>query len=99
MAVIAKFVYEVKPGRLEEFMAKLGQAAEPRFNSPVMPRSVRTFKSTLTGLVTMLIEYEDEAAYEARTAFERSNDDWKTLFEINRESPERLVSVELLTEL
>ena len=99
MAVIAKFVYEVKPGRMEDFMAKLGQAAEPRFQSPVMPRSVRTFKSTLTGLVTLLIEYEDEAAYEARTAFERSNADWKSLFDPSPESPERLVSIELLIEL
>ena len=99
MAVIAKFVYEVKPGRMEEFLDKLRQAAEPRFQSPVMPRSVRTFKSNLTGLVTMLIEYEDLAAYEARTAFERSNADWKSLFEAGPEGPERLVSVETLAEL
>jgi hypothetical protein len=103
MAVIAKFIYEVKPGKLGDFMAKLGHAAAPKFNSPVMPRSVRLFRSTVpgpdTGHVIMLLEYEDMAAYGARTAFENASAEWRALFEARAESPERLVSVELLTEL
>ncbi len=103
MAVIAKFIYEVKPGRMADFMAKLGQAAAPKFNSPVMPKSFRLFRSTVpgpdTGNVVMLIEYEDMAAYGARTAFENSNPEWKRLFAAAPDSPERLVSVELLTEV
>jgi hypothetical protein len=47
----------------------------------------------------MLIEYEDMAAYGARTAFENSNPEWKCLFAAAPDSPERLVSVELLTEI
>jgi hypothetical protein len=58
MAVIAKFIYEVKPGRMSDFMAKLRQAADPKFNSPVMPQSLRLFRSTVpgpdTGHVVML---------------------------------------------
>jgi hypothetical protein len=41
MAVIAMFKYEVKPGRLPDFLAKLAEAADAKFNSAVMPKSVR----------------------------------------------------------
>jgi hypothetical protein len=43
MTVLAIFKYEVKPGRFDDFLAKLQAAADPRFNSPVMPHSVRLF--------------------------------------------------------
>ena len=47
-------------------MAKLQAAADPRFNSPAMPRSVRLFRSTVpgpdTGRVILMIEYADMAA-------------------------------------
>jgi len=102
MAVIAKFIYEVKPGRMVDFMAKLKQAAGPKFSSPVMPKSFRLFRSTVpgpdTGTVVMLIEYEDMAAYGSRTAFENSNKEWKELFAAAPDAPEKLLSVELLTE-
>ncbi len=102
MAVIAKFIYEVKPGRMPDFMAKLAQAGHARFTSPVMPKSFRLFRSTVpgpdTGHVVMLIEYEDMAAYGARTAYENGNGDWKRLFAATPDAPERLLSVELLTE-
>jgi len=39
MTVLANFKYDVKPGRLGDFMAKLGSAADPRFNSPPSCRS------------------------------------------------------------
>jgi hypothetical protein len=39
------------------------------------------------------------AAYGARTAFESVNPDWKALFEARPDSPETLISVELLTEV
>jgi hypothetical protein len=102
MAVIAIFKYEVKPGRLADFLAKLAKAADAKFNSPVMPKSVRIFRSTVPGPdsgVILMIEYEDMAAYGARTAFENANAEWRRLFEPTRDSPETLVSVELLTEL
>jgi NIPSNAP len=103
MSVIAIFKYQVKPGRMPDFMAKLQQAAQPCFNSPVMPRSCRLFRSTVpgpdTGPVIRMIEYEDMAAYGARTAFENANPEWCNLFEATPESPETLLSVELLTEI
>jgi len=103
MTVLAIFKYQVKPGRMGAFMAKLGQAAEPRFATPVMPRSVRLFRGTVPGPdttgVTLVIEYDDMAAYGARTAAENANPDWRALFEATPDSPETLLSVELLTEI
>src|SRR5882757_8767972 len=102
MSVIAVFKYDVKPGRLPDFLKKLAQAAEPKFDSPAMPKSVRMFRSTVPGPdhgVILMIEYEDMAAYGARTAFENANPEWRKLFEPTRDSPETLVSVELLTEI
>jgi hypothetical protein len=52
-----------------------------------------------TGGVTLVIEYDDMAAYGARTAFENTNADWHRLFEAQPDSPERLVSVEVFTEV
>jgi NIPSNAP len=102
MSVIAIFKYDVKPGRMPDFLKKLAQAAEPKFNSPVMANSIRMFRSTVPGPdhgVILMIEYEDMAAYGARTAFENANAEWRQLFEPTRDSPETLVSVELLTEI
>jgi hypothetical protein len=102
MAVLAIFKYEVKPGRLPDFLKKLAEAADPKFSSPVMPKSVRVLRTTVpgpdTGVIVML-EYEDMAAYGARTAFEQANMDWQRLFEPAANAPEKLVSVELLTEV
>ena len=101
MAVPAIFKYEVRPGRVDDFMAKLQAAGDPRFNSPVMPQSVRLFRSTVpgpdTGPVILVIEYPDMAAYGARTACENTNPEWKALFAAQPDSPEMLLSVELLT--
>jgi hypothetical protein len=101
MTVLAIFKYDVKPGRRDDFMAKLATAAGPEFNSPVMPQSVRLFRSTVpgpdTGPVILMIEYPDMAAYGARTAFENANPAWKKLFAAEMDSPETLLSVELLT--
>ena len=102
MPVIAIFKYDIKPGRLPDFLKKLAQAAEPNFAGPVMPKSVRMFRSTVPGPdhgVVLMIEYEDMAAYGARAAFENANAEWRKLFEPARDSPESLVSVELLTEI
>src|SRR5580704_7588974 len=102
MAVIAIFKYDVKPGRLADFMKKLAQAAEPKFTSDVMPKSIRMFRSTVPGPdhgVTLMIEYPDMAAYGARTTFENANAAWRRMFEPSRDSPETLISVELLTEI
>jgi hypothetical protein len=102
MSVIAIFKYDVRPGRLTDFLKKLAQAAEPKFNSPAMPKSVRMFRSTVPGPdhgVILMVEYEDMAAYGARTSFENANAEWRELFEPTRDSPETLVSVELLTEI
>lgn len=103
MAVVAKFIYEVKPGRFNDFMTILGQAASPAFNSPTMPKSVRLFRSTVPGpdtnFIQLLIEYPDMAAYGERTTFETNNAEWRELFTESPDSPQRLVSVELLTEI
>ena len=102
MPVIAIFKYDVKPGRFADFMKKLAEAAAPKFDSPVMSTSVRLFRSTVPGPdhgVILMIEYADMAAYGARTAFENANPEWRQLFEPTRDSPETLVSVELLTEI
>jgi len=75
MAVIAKFTYEIKPGRMQDFITKLVKARSAEFTSAVMPKSVRLFQSTVPGPETryaiVLVEYEDMAAYGARTAFEQ----------------------------
>ena len=78
------------------------RSAQGPYNSAAMPKSVRMFRSTVPGPdhgVVLMIEYEDMAAYGARTAFESANPEWRRLFEPTRESPETLVSVELLTEI
>jgi hypothetical protein len=102
MSVLAIFTYDVKPGRTQDFLTKLKQAADPPFNSPVMPKSVRLYRNTVpgpdTGSVLLLIEYADMAAYGARTAFENSNPAWQALFASHPNAPETLVSVQLLTE-
>src|ERR1700722_2553420 len=101
MGVIAIFKYQIKPGRLPDFMKKLAEAADPKFLSPVMPKSVRGLRTTVpgpdTGVIVML-EYEGMAAYGARTAFEQANTDWQRLFDPSAAAPEKLVSVERLTE-
>jgi hypothetical protein len=103
MPVLAIFKYDVKPGRMADFMAKLQAAADPAFNSPIMPEKIRLFRSTVpgpdTGPVILMIEYPDMAAYGARTTFENGNTEWKKLFAAEPDSPETLCSVELLTEL
>ncbi|MFZ0883448.1 MAG: hypothetical protein WAN14_08620 [Candidatus Acidiferrales bacterium] len=103
MSVLAIFTYDVKPGRLNDFMAKLQKAADPNFNSKVMPQSIRLFRSTVpgpdTGPLILTIEYENMAAYGARTDYENSNPEWRELFAAKPDSPETLVSVQLLTEL
>jgi hypothetical protein len=103
MSVLAIFTYDVGPGRMQDFLSKLKQAADTKFNSPVMPKSVRLFRNTVpgpdTGPVLLLIEYADMAAYGARTTFENANSEWKALFASHPNSPETLVSVQLLTEI
>jgi|SRR5215467_12473924 len=103
MAVIAKFTYEVKPGRMQDFVSKLATAGSAEFTSPVMPKSVRMFRTTVPGPETryliLLIEYDDMASYGARTAFEQTNPKWRELFAATPNSPEQLVKVELLTEI
>jgi hypothetical protein len=103
MSVLARFVYEVKPGRFTDFMSKLAVAGSAKFAGPVMPRSFKLFRSTVPGpdtsFVILHIEYDDMAAYGARTSYENSNPEWRALFDANPDSPERLVSVELLTEI
>lgn len=102
MSVFALFRYEVKPGRMDDFMVKLGEAAGAKFDSPVMPKSVKLLRSLVpgpdTGGISLLIEYDDMAAYGARTTFEQANKDWRELFEARPDSPERLISVELFAE-
>lgn len=103
MSVIAIYRYAVKPGRMADFIAKLGEAASPKFSSRAMPRSVRIMRSTVpgpeTGPVILMIEYDDMAAYGARIAYEQSNANWRKLFEPTPDSPETLLSVELLSEM
>lgn len=103
MSVLAIFTYELRPGRMQDFLSKLKQAADAKFDSPVMPKSVRLFRNTVpgpdTGPLLLLIEYADMAAYGARTTFENANPEWRALFAAHPNSPETLISVQLLTEL
>jgi len=99
--VLAIFEYDVKPGRMPDFMAQR-QGADPRFECQVMPK-LRLFRSTVaaldTGPAILIIEDSDMEACGARTASENSNSEWKNLFAAQPDSPETLISVELLTEL
>lgn len=102
MSVIAIFKYQVEPGRMADFMAKLQEAGSPKFSSKVMPKSFRLFRSTVpgpdTGPVIMMMNMTTWLRM-ARTAYENSNPEWKKLFEAKADSPETLISVELLTEM
>jgi len=102
MAVVAIFTYDVVPGRMADFLAKLRHAGSSEFDSPVMPSGVRLFRNTVpgpdTGPVLLFIEYPDMAAHGARTAWEQANPAWRDLFAAGPDSPERLVSVALLSE-
>ncbi len=103
MTVLAIFRYEIALGRFGDFVSKLNQASSTDFDSPSMPRTARLFRSTVPGPdtagVTLILEYEDMAAYGARAEYESSNPEWRRLFEATSDSPERLVSVELLTSI
>ncbi len=102
MSVIAKYTYEIKPGRMRDFITKLITASSPEFVSPVMPKSARLFRRTVPGPdtreVVLLIEYDDMIAYGARSDFENNSQEWRDLFAASPDSPEQLISVELLTE-
>jgi hypothetical protein len=37
------------PARMDDVMAKLQSAADPKFNSPIMLKSVRLFRGTIRG--------------------------------------------------
>ncbi len=91
MTVLAIFKYDVKAGRMGDFMARLAEAASPQCNSPVMPRAVRLVRRTVPeldmGPVILMIEYPDMAADGARTAFENANAAWKALFAAQIDSP------------
>ena len=103
MSVLVRFIYEVKPGRFDDFMAKLQQAASPQFASEAMPVSVKLYRNAVPGpdtqQVILHIEYKDMAAYGARTDFEINNPAWRELFSAKPDSPERQMCVEILTEL
>ena len=103
MSVLVRFIYEVQPSRFNDFMAKLREAASPKFTSESMPVSVRLYRNSVpgsdTGQVVLHIEYRDMAAYGARTDFEINTAAWRELFGAKHDSPERLLSVEILTEL
>jgi len=68
-----------------------------------MMERLRLFRSSVPGpdtrQIILHIEYADMAAYGARTTFEMNNFEWKELFSAKPDSPEQLISVELLTEL
>jgi hypothetical protein len=49
VTVLAIFKYDVKPDRMDEFMAKLGTAAGSPFDRPVMPQAVRLFPQHSAG--------------------------------------------------
>lgn len=103
MAVLAIYSYRVKPGRMPDFLAKLGKAADPKFNSASMPSNVRLYRDTVPGpeteLVELHLEYESMAAFGARNDFEHTNKEWQELFALKDDSPEVLVSVRLLTAM
>ena len=101
--VVAVYRYEVKPGRMADFLEKLRVAASEKFVSPVMPSGGRLLRSTIPGPdtngVTLFIEYTDMAAFGARNAWEQANPEWRGLFAASPDSPERLLGVEVLTEI
>ena len=101
--VVAIYRYEIKPGRMKDFLAKLQEAAWEMFLSPVMPSNGRLLRSTVPGPetagVTLFVEYPDMAAFGARNAWEQANPAWRALFAAAADAPERLLSVELLTEI
>lgn len=84
-------------------MAKLQQAAGQEFERPVMPKAVRLLRNAVPGPDTtsliLHIEYDDMAAYGARTAYENQDPAWQELFAAKPESPEEMESVSWFVEL
>lgn len=68
-----------------------------------MPSSVRLFRPTAPGpdisFIQLLIEYPNMATYGHRTDFENNNPTWRELLTERPASPQKLVSVELLSEI
>jgi hypothetical protein len=74
VSVIAMFKYDVKVGRLTDFMAKLKAAADPKFNSSSMPKVDPAFSQPARRVriethLPLLIEYDDMAAYQKQDSF------------------------------
>ena len=106
MSVVAFFTYEIAPGRLNDFLAKL-QRAGIRRSSPARscrPGSgcfaVHRPRARTPARCSLCIEYPDMAAYGARTCmWSRPIPAWRELFA----APPGLAraagqSVQLLTE-
>ena len=102
MTVIARFHYQIQPGRMDEFRAKLKDAADPQFASAQMPQAIRFYRCVVPGsdrdTLLMDIEYPNLAAYGARSDFEHSQAAWAALWGAQADAPEHLLGVDLLQQ-
>jgi hypothetical protein len=75
MAVIAIFIYDVKPESDCPIMTQLQQAASSQFNGKVCQSvfACGAARFLIPVLWVLMIEYENTSAYGARRAFETSN--------------------------
>ncbi|MCR6661874.1 MAG: hypothetical protein NVV60_01675 [Luteimonas sp.] len=100
MAVTARFTYRIRHGGMAAFVEKLKAAADPQFDSPVMPEGIRFQKMALPGpdsdIVIMDIDYPDLAAFGARTDYEQTHPAWTSLWQPRDDAPEELVGMQLL---
>jgi MFS family permease len=102
MLCVAQSLWQIVLFRLLQgmFSASLVPLAQTTLFD-LYPHERHGFAMAIWGVGVMIgpivIEYADMAAYGSRTAFENANPDWKRLFASQPDSPETLLSVELLT--
>ncbi len=90
------FTYRTKHEDLPELMAKFGQSADPKFASDVSNVKIDRFsrREGESTYIVLDIYYHSEEDYHARTAFERSQADWNTIW-FSSENKHEEVSVEV----
>ncbi|TDM49184.1 hypothetical protein ETI06_06440 [Macrococcoides goetzii] len=76
------FTYTTKNEYLPELMHKFQASADPKFNSTPSSTDIKMYRQTNDTTTTIVLDifYNSIADYEARTAFERSQEDWNDIW-------------------
>lgn len=76
------FTYTTKNEYLPELMNKFQASADPKFNSTPSSTDIKMYKQANDTTTTIVLDifYNSIADYEARTAFERRQEDWNAIW-------------------